>query len=196
MEWGSLSYVAVATALISLCIRWRFPTVPKHIASAGVAMGLTTLAMSVSEFAAPFKISIIVNATLLFGMLDYWLSRSTLANATEGAGANLRLIFHGDNRNPTCLRSINVATWAAYGSPIARFDGVGEDGKQEKIFESSRTWVIFIAYDLPTEVSQIVASLNAPGIPPYTVPVSTKRACMIVFGHDIPAGDLEIDVRV
>jgi hypothetical protein len=75
-------------------------------------------------------------------------------------------------------------------------DGVGADGKQQKLFESSPTWAIFIAYDRPTEVSQIVASLNAPGIPPHTVLVSTKRACLIAFGHDIPAGDLEIDVRV
>jgi hypothetical protein len=194
IEWGSLSTVALALSFFSLCIRWRFPSVPGFIASAGIVGCLGLLVLSLYPVNRTITFLGTLNLALLMGIFDYWLS--TPKKALEDAnGATLRLTFHGDDRHPTALRVENVASWCAYYSPQIRVAGHSEDGSMTTLATSPKSWAIFIAYDRPTEVSQIVASLNASGLPPYNILLSTRRACVLSFGADIPAGDLEIDVR-
>ena len=194
MEWGTLSTVALAMSGISLCVRWRFPSVPSFLASAGIGIGFCVLGLSLYPQPVLMTVSVVVNAALIAGMIDYWLSAPELDEAVEGA--TLRITFHGDERHPTALYLKNIAGWFAYHSPYARIDGLAEDGTLTTLLSTPKAWAIFIAYERPTEVSQIVASLNSPGLPSYNILLSTKRMCVISFSADIPAGDLEIDVRL
>ena len=197
MEWGIFTVAAVAVSLASLFVRWRWPTVPPFLASAGFFGCVSIAVMSQISLAHPspwLAISIAVNAAFFGGSVDYWLLTPN-KSAEEANGATLRLTFHGDDRHPTSLRLLNIGSWFAYYSSHARIEGQAEDGSRTLLAQTPKTWAIFIAYDRPTEVIQIVASLNAAGLPPYTILLSTKRACVISFSADIPAGDLEIDVR-
>lgn len=194
MEWGTLTIIGTAIFLASLCIRWRIPSVPGFIASAGLGASVSILGLSFFQMPLVLAVSIVANVSFLAGIIDYWLFTS--ANSVkEDVGATLRLTFHDDDRHPTALRLANVATWCAYFTPQIQILGQDDDGAISTIAATPKTWAIFIAYDRPTEVTQIVASLNAAGLPRYDILISTKRACVIAFAGDIPAGDLEIDVR-
>ena len=194
MEWGSLSTVAIALSFFSLCIRWRFPSVPGFVASAGLGICLSLLVLSLYPANRAIAVLGTLNIALLLGIFDYWLFTPT-KNLEDANGATLRLTFHGDDRHPTAFRVENVASWCAYFSPQIRLAGQAEDGSMTTFASTPKSWAIFIAYDRPTDVSQIVASLNTSGLPAYNILLSTKRACVLSFGADIPAGDLEIDVR-
>ena len=195
MDWGNLTIAAAALSLGSLFVRWRFPAVPQYLASFGLGASLAALAMSFVEIPTILAVSIAVNVALSVGWLDYVFCTRPGADVAEGAGANLRLTFYGDARHPTCQRSTNTATWFAYYSPEIQLIGEDAEGLRQPIVKTPKTWAIFIAYDLPTEVTQILASLNTQGLPHYQILMSTKRACVIAFAGDIPAGDLEIEVR-
>ena len=111
---------------ISLCVRWRFPSVPSFLASAGIGIGFCVLGLSLYPQPVLMTVSVVVNAALIAGMIDYWLSAPELDEAVEGA--TLRITFHGDERHPTALYLKNIAGWFAYHSPYARIDGLAEDG--------------------------------------------------------------------
>lgn len=115
--------------------------------------------------------------------------------ASDANGAFLRMQFYGDTRVPTEIRQSNVANWFAYYSPIAQVREDSPAGPGRVVLATPKTWAIFIAFDRPTEVRQIVVNFNAPGLPQYQVLQSTKRAALISFAQDIPAGELEIEVR-
>ena len=194
MEWGTLSSVAVALSIASLCIRWRLPSVPGFVASAGLGVSFGVLGLSLYPIPVFPAASLTLNLALVFGILDFWLFAPRDAEG-EAEGALLRLTFYGDDRHPTALQCRNVGTWFAYHSPHARIEAAGEDGSRTTLATVPKAWAIFIEYECPTEVRQIVASFNAAGLPPYNVLLSTKRASVIAFSGDLPSGDLEIDVR-
>ena len=194
MDWGNLNVAAVTLSLGLMFVRWRFPAVPHYFASFGIGACLAVLAMSLYEVSSNLAALITVNFALAAACLDHLLFRRQGANAAEAHGANLRLTVHGDARSPTCQRSTNVATWFAYYSPEIQLIGVDADGLQQPFVKTSKTWALFVTYDLPIEVTQILISLNAPNLPSHQILISTKRACVIAFNSDIPAGDLEIEI--
>lgn len=196
MDWGNITTVAIAVSMASTFVRWRLPTVHPAIASAG--LGASICAAILSFIQPPFILaaSITLNFGLVAAVIDLlFVSKLKPARTEEAQGATLRLTFHGDDRHPTAIKCQNVGSWCAYYSPSIHLAGQAEDGVLSTFAVTPKAWAIFIAYDLPTEVTQIVASLNASGLPAYNVLLSTKRACVVSFSSDIPAGDLEIDVR-
>ena len=195
MEWGTLSSVAVAMSLATLCVRWRFPSVSGAMASAGLGASIALLALSMYPLPLVLSASLIMNAAFMVGGLDHWLLSPAISES-EAKGAMLRLTFYGDDRHPTAMTTTNVNTWFAFYTPHMSVGTQAADGSQAPWLSIPRTWAIFIAYERPTEVAQILAFLNAPGLPPYTILMSTKRACVVAFNADIPAGDLEVDVRI
>ena len=164
MEWGTLTIVGTAIFLASLCICWRIPSVPGFIASAGLGASASIFGLSFFQMPLTLAVSVTANVSLLAGMIDYWLFTSS-SSLKEDVGAMLRLTFHGDDRHPTALRNVNIATWCAYYTSQLQIVGQSEDGSISTIASTPKTWAIFIAYDRPTEVTQIVASLNAAKLP-------------------------------
>lgn len=194
MEWGNLSVAALAVSIASTCIRWRVPAVPPALATAGIGASLCIALLSLFHPSYALAASLTINAAVFCGLIDFLAFRRK-SEKTSAKGAMLRLTFYGDHRHPTVVRSENIATWCAYYNQAARFTGQNLEGEEVTLLEIPRSWAVFLCYESATQVSQIIASLNAPGLPPYNIVVSTTHACVIAFSADIPAGDLEIFVQ-
>jgi hypothetical protein len=195
MEWGTISIVAALMAFLSLCLRWRFPSVPPFLASAGVGVGLCGLLLTQISLGYWLSASLLLNAAFVFGVLDQWLfSPKQLSPALDTSGATLRLNFFGDDRHPLATKTDNVGTWVAYFSPEIRAKVTLDDGTDHYLGRTPKTWVIFTSFENLVESTQIVVSHNSGTLPPYNVLISTKQACAIAFAGEIPPGVLEIDV--
>jgi hypothetical protein len=172
--------------------RYRFPALHPRLASAGIGI---CLAFALAEWLVVgpgLLASIVANGALGAVVLDGMLSGRRTA---EAAGAYLRLRFHGDMRAPTAIRSTNIANWFVYNSPQILLQEDAPDGSRRVVAQNPPTRTILIIYDRPTEVDQIVVGINAPGLPAYQVLQSTKRGCVVTFTDQIPAGELELDIR-
>jgi hypothetical protein len=82
MEWGSLTISALAMTGASTFIRWRFPSVPNFIASAGIAASFAIAIFSVLDPGLLLASSLALNAGLVVGILDYWRNSARSADAS------------------------------------------------------------------------------------------------------------------
>ena len=66
----------IAIGIVSLCLRWRFPAVPKPIATFGIIAGVGVAVWSLSAIPVGLAISVILNFALIGVLADnLWSSR-------------------------------------------------------------------------------------------------------------------------
>lgn len=91
MEWGGLTTTAVAMSLASLCIRWRLPSVPPLLATAGVGASLCVAVLSLFSPPVPFAASLALNAALIAAGVDYWrLQKARASPSLENAATDAK----------------------------------------------------------------------------------------------------------
>ena len=209
MGMGSELYIAIASLAVAVVVGVLMAMYPERRKTGWgvIAVSVASLFWSTNQFMiardpASFPIAKVISlwsdtlaivGLLLAGLGYLFFERARLG---EAPGASVRIQFYGDNRLPVEIKSTNVANWFAYYSPhaeVRRHDS--QSGAQEVLATAPKNWAVFISYDRPTEVRQIVVHFTAQGLPAYQVLQSSKRACLISFAGDIPLGELEIDVR-
>lgn len=72
MDWTGLIF-GVAVSIISLSVRWRFPAVPKAVATFGIAVGLGVASWAFTAVPAGLAASLIINLGFAVAIADYRL---------------------------------------------------------------------------------------------------------------------------
>ena len=76
MEWGAITTITILMAVASLCMRWRWPSVSPTLASAGIGGSLCGVMLSILHPPIGLAVSLIVNASLVAGIMDRYFSQS------------------------------------------------------------------------------------------------------------------------
>ena len=124
---------------------------------------------------------------LLWGFAG-WARSRWMPNATKPATAvdtGLRLRFFGDDRQPQVMEMRNIFRWFSLKNIVVGRDPAGVE--HEVVITN-----IFVVFDQPTTVPQIVATS-----PDFVMPrhefkdISARHTILAVTGN-VPAGELEI----
>jgi hypothetical protein len=99
--------------------------------------------------------------------------------------SELRLLIHGDEREPTLMFYMNISRWYFLRQVLVGIDK--ETGERAKHVAIS----LFVSFDQPTKVKILEVKSDAI-LPRYEVKAFNDRFAIIVFSAPIPAGTLEI----
>lgn len=72
MEPGLIFGLAVS--VVSLSVRWRFPTVPQTVATFGIVVGAGVAVWSLTSVPGGLAVSLILNVAFVAVLIDNWLS--------------------------------------------------------------------------------------------------------------------------
>lgn len=103
----------------------------------------------------------------------------------------LRLQFFGGEREPTELRRIGVLSWYTVWSHEVKARLIKDSGETEDKTVYPRVWTIFVVFERPTKINQLIVD-STTSLPPYQINfLNTIYAVMTTTG-DIPAGMITI----
>ena len=163
----AIGFVGIAFALLTAALQYRYPQLPNWAPVIGFGAGIFLIGLSVGLIAAG------------------GLRRKRPAREH----ASLRLHIFGDHRTPNCLSHENVFRWWYLQTAV---EGVGPQGKQR--LASFATLLVTFEDDV------VIATLTVRSpdmqLPVYEVKEFNQRYAVITFSDNVPAGTLEIEVRV
>jgi hypothetical protein len=108
---------------------------------------------------------------------------------------SVRLQFHPNSINPTNLHLENIWSWYALRHSFIVHEGPSKQFKQGREIES-RQWTIFLVFDKPVALKQILVNGNGANLPVVEVKDRGPRHAVIVIAGDIGGVILDINVVV
>jgi hypothetical protein len=99
----------------------------------------------------------------------------------------LRLQFNGGNILPSGIELKNIWRWYALDTIIEFVDPKGNK-------KTERMWTLFLTYEKPIAVKEVLVDSNGSPLPIYEVKDSNSHSAVVVFSGDL-AG-IVVDIRV
>lgn len=113
--------------------------------------------------------------------------------ATAKIPTSLRMQFRGGQQAPTEVRAENILSWYVVWTGHGDFAFRDKDNKVLQEIKLPRTWVIFLVFDNPVTMRQLIVQPAAQNFPRYEIKiVTTTYAVITTFGEDPPPGILDI----
>lgn len=142
--------IGLGVSAVLACIRYRFPSIPMRLASAGIGAGLGLTALSLAWPGWPLGLSFIINVALAAALIDYWLSgkaRSVASPASTSDGQE------SDIRPPR--RRLTDQEKSAITRHAIAYEETGDAPKQLQIFRNTASRdAIWCATDLAEAFQQ------------------------------------------
>jgi hypothetical protein len=128
-------------------------------------------------------------ASVAPGYFIYRLTNSpTNAELTSSSvPTELRLQFNGGNILPSGIELKNIWRWYALDTIIEFVDPKGNK-------KTERMWTLFLTYEKPIAVKEVLVDSNGSPLPIYEVKDSNSHSAVVVFSGDL-AG-IVVDIRV
>jgi hypothetical protein len=131
--------------------------------------------------------------------LTMWFGATFPHNQTkhESRETAVRLQFLGGTVPPTEVYVKNIYHWYTLWSPSAALSWQDANRKQikgETIVPVN--WVIFIVFQQPTNYKEVSVFFSSPGFPQYEVKSATDRFVIVDVSGEIPAGYLEVYLKM
>ncbi len=108
---------------------------------------------------------------------------------------SLRLQFQPNSINVTCLHLDNIWSWYALRHSTFFVEPPSPQFPQGRQIES-RQWSVFVVFDKPVALKQVVINTNGANLPMIAVRDRGPRHAVILIAGDIGAAILDIDVAI
>lgn len=108
----------------------------------------------------------------------------------------LRLKFRGGQIEPLEVKAVNILQWYVVWSGNAIYEIRDKKNIVKDTIQFPRTWVVYLLFDAPILMRQLIVEPSMPSFPRYEIQIATSNFAIITtFGDDPPIGLLDISAK-
>jgi hypothetical protein len=183
-------FIAAATLYFTAGTYYRWNE--QNIASPSFAGGAI---MTMSQWWMLIISGVIGFLLLITGWIMIGLRQQSLMKMPQAIATSVRLQFHPNSIIPTCLNMQNIFYWYALCTMFNIQEGPSKQYEQGRILQTKQ-WIIFLMFDTPVELKQIVVDGHGAQLPLVEVKDRGVRHAIIVISGDVGGALLDINVIV